>query len=102
MLKDNDEDIFSADTSPEMKQELLALNMQINSLPVYFRAEIVISYLKNHCIKNEWIKANPELVGFLLSGNFTSGHTEALFNFCRLKPGYRLGYENYIKKTLLN
>jgi hypothetical protein len=96
------EDIFSPDSSPEMREELLTLNGKITDMPVYFKADIVISYLKNHSIKNEWIKAHPELVTFLLQDGFVSKHIEALFDFCRLKPGYRDSFESYIKKTLLN
>ena len=103
MLKYNSEDIFSADRSPEMREELLDLNGKIIDMPVYFKAEIIISYLKDHSIKTEWIKANPTLVKFLLSGSFTTTrHIESLFDFCRLKPNYRKGFESYIKTTLLN
>jgi hypothetical protein len=102
MLKYNSEDIFSVERSPEMREELLILNSKIIKLPVYFRAEIIISYFKDHCVKNEWIAANPELVSFLLSGSFTSGHIESMFDFCRLKQNYRRAFESYIKTTLLN
>jgi hypothetical protein len=100
MLKYNSGDIFSPDGSPEMKEELLFLNRKISNMPIYFKTEIIISYFKNHSIKNEWITANPELVRFLLSGSFIT--IESLFNFCRLKPNYRRGFESYIKATLLN
>lgn len=102
MLKYNSEEIFSAERSPEMREELSGLTQKIINMPVYFKAEIIISYLKDHCIKSEWIIANPELVKLLLSGSFITRHIESLFDFCRLKPGYRLGYESYIKKTVLN
>ena len=102
MLKYNSEEIFNADGSPEMREELLVLNGKITNMPIYFKAEIVISYFKNHSIKTEWVTANPELVKFLLSGSFITGHIESLFDFCRLKPNYRFNYESYIRKTLLN
>ena len=102
MLKYNSEDIFSPDRSPEMREELLVLNRRITNMPIYFKAEIIISYFKNHSIKTEWVRANPELVRCLLSGSFNTGHIESLFDFCRLKPKYRHSYEGYIKKTLLD
>jgi hypothetical protein len=102
MLKYNSEDIFSDERCPEMREELLVLNRKLINMPIYFKAEIVISYFKNHSIKNEWIAANPELVRFLLSGSFKTGHIESLFDFCRLKPNYCREFESYIKITLLN
>ena len=102
MLKHHTEDIFTPDESPEMREELLQLNGKITNMAVCFKADIVISYLKNHSIKNEWIKANPELVTFLLHGDFNSRHVEALFDFCRMKRDYRDSFESYIKRTLLN
>jgi hypothetical protein len=98
----NEKEIFTAERFPEMKEELFFLNKEIVNMPVYFKTEIVISYLKNHSIKNEWIKANPELVKFLLSGSFITKHTESLFDFCRFKPAFCDDFESYMKRTLLN
>lgn len=102
MIKYNSEEVFSAERTPEMREELLVLNRKIANMPIYFKAEIVISYFKNHSIKNEWITANPNLVTLLLSGVLITGHIESLFDFCRLKPNYRNSFESYIKRTLLS
>jgi hypothetical protein len=69
-------------------------------MPIAFKAEIVISYLRDHSLKNEWISANPEVVKFLLSSSFVTVHMESLFNYCRLKPDYRQSFESYIKTIL--
>ena len=100
MLKHNSEEIFNAERFPEMKGELSSLIQKTENTPRYFKAEIIISYFKSHSIKSEWIRVNPELVTFLLSGNFITRHIESLFDWCRSKPVYLLAYENYIKSLL--
>ena len=100
MLKYNSEEIFNAERFPEMKGELSSLIQKIENTPRYFKAEIIISYFKSHCIKSEWIRVNPELVTFLLSENFITRHIESLFDWCRLKPLYLRAYESYIKTTV--
>ncbi|HYJ64444.1 MAG TPA: hypothetical protein VEV62_11910, partial [Parafilimonas sp.] len=78
----------------------LLYSCQIINMPIAFKAETVISYLRDHSLKNEWISANPEVVKFLLSGSFVMVHMESLFNYCRLKPDYRQSFESYIKTIL--
>ncbi len=99
MLTYNSEDIFNAEKMPEMAKELSVIKTGIIKMPPYFKPEIIISYFKNHCIKNDWIKANPELVKLLLSGCFVTRHIEAQFEFCRMKPTYRENFETYIKRN---
>ena len=48
MMVFNSEDIFSADRYPEMANELKILKDAAAQMPVYFKGEIVISYLKKH------------------------------------------------------
>jgi len=101
MLIHNSEDIFSADRSPEMIKELSILKNGIVNTPIYFKTEIIISYLKDHCIKNDWITANPGLVELMLAGNFNTRNIESVFETCRTKPTYRKDYETYIRTQLL-
>ena len=100
MLKYNSEEIFNPERFPEMKGELSSLIQKTENTPRYFKAEIIISYFKSHCIKSEWIRVNPELVTSLLGGNFLTRHIESLYDWCRLKPVYLRAYENYIKDTV--
>lgn len=99
MLTYNSEDVFSAEKLPEMVKELSTIKTGIVNMPPYFKPEIIISYLKNHCIKNDWIQANPELVRLLLSGCFVTRHIEAQFEFCRIKSTYWKDFEFYIKNN---
>jgi hypothetical protein len=100
MLKS--EDVFYETESPEMMKELSALGKLTANTPVYFKAEIIISFLKNHSLKNKWIEANPALAELMISGSSATGHIESLFESSRNKKNFLFAYENYIKAQLLN
>ncbi len=100
MLKS--EDVFYENESPEMMKELSALGKLTAHTPVYFKAEIIISFLKNHSLKNKWIEANPILAELMISGTYATAHIESLFESCRWRKDYLLAYENYIKAELFN
>ncbi len=101
MMVYNSEDVFSADSYPEMAKELKILKEAARQMPVYFKGEIVISYLKTHSIKSEWIKANPELVMFIRDYSSKTAHIESLFDFYRLRKASLTGYEKYILNFFL-
>ena len=102
MLKNKSEDIFYENESPEMMKELSTLGKLAAHTPVYFKAEIIISFLKNHSLKNKWIEANPVLAELMISGSSITTHIESLFEFARNKKDFSLAYESYIKAQLLD
>ena len=89
-------DIFNHNSLPAMVNELSILDKGVAHLPVYFKAEIIISYLKSHSIQNDWIAANPALVKVLLSHSFITKNIESEFELCRALLLYRHDYEKYI------
>jgi len=101
MLINNSEDVFSASNYPEIAKELDVLKKDAAHTPIYFKVEIVISYLKNHSLNNKWIRANPKLVALMTSNSSRTAHIESLFDFCRMKPIYSRDFESYIKMKLL-
>lgn len=101
MIKLNSEDVFSAEKSPEMVQELNTLKEKSAHTPIYFKTEIIISYLKNHSIKNNWIDANPVLAKLMISNACITKNIESLFEFCRYNQSYMRDYETYIRTTVL-
>jgi len=101
MMVYNSEDVFSADKYPEMAKELKMLKEAARQMPVYFKAEIVISYLKTHAIKSEWLRANPELSAFIRNYSFKTTHIESLFEFYRLSQVTLNNYEKYIRHIFL-
>ena len=95
------EDVFSAEKYPEMAKELKTLKEAARQMPVYFKGEIVISYLKKRSVKREWIKANPELITFIRNYSSKTTHIESLFEFYRLRQATLNSYEKYIRNFFL-
>ncbi|MET0392893.1 MAG: hypothetical protein ABW019_07115 [Chitinophagaceae bacterium] len=79
-------------------EEVVAINAQTGHLPVLFKAEIIVTYLKDHCLQNNWIKENRGLTELVISGSLFTGHIELLFESCRNNPGFRKDLESYLKE----
>jgi hypothetical protein len=92
---------FSSANFPNVALELTALNQGISHTPIYFKTEILISFLKDHCLKTNWIEANPVLARLIISGFFKTPHIEALFESCRRNKPFLSDFEAYMNKLLL-
>ncbi|HTI93519.1 MAG TPA: hypothetical protein VL727_23135 [Puia sp.] len=80
--------------------DLAAMMEQIKHLPHEFVAEIVVSFLKNHCIRCEWIAANPELARLVSSKSVRSDKIESLFESCQKNSVFSQELETYLKGRL--
>jgi len=94
LIKNTDK--FDPGYFSSVNEEIISIKKQIELLPVLFRSEIIVSFLKNHSIRNDWKKANPDLVTLAASGTLFSGSIEALFSSCINNPGYHQDLENYL------
>jgi hypothetical protein len=92
---------FSPANYPIAIHELSALSQGISHVAIYFKVEIIVSYLKNHCLKTDWIDANPSLTRMVTSGFFKTSHLESLFESYRSNTFFLKDLENYITKHLL-
>lgn len=89
---------FHPGNYPGITAELLGILKGITEAPVYFKKDIIISYLRDHSIRSEWINTNPLLVKMMTSGIFVTTQTEKLFDLCRWNKQFRLELEQYIKE----
>jgi hypothetical protein len=92
---------FTPANHPIAIYELSALNQGISHTAIYFKVEIILSYLKDHCLKTDWIEANPALTRMVTSGFFKTSHLESLFESCRTNKVFLDDLENYITSQLL-
>jgi hypothetical protein len=92
---------FSPANHPMAIHELSALIQGLSQIAIYFKVEIIVSFLKNHCLKNDWIDANPALTRMITSGFFKTSHLEALFTSYRNNNIFIKDLESYIGKQLL-
>lgn len=72
-------EIFEPERFASVKEEIVLINERTEALPATFKANIIITFLKDHSLLNEWIKANPQLTKSVTGGELFTGAIEALF-----------------------
>ncbi|HEX6913618.1 MAG TPA: hypothetical protein VF145_00165, partial [Chitinophagaceae bacterium] len=92
---------FNEHDYPEITAELQGIRHHTAEMPVYFKREIIISFVKDHCIHCDWIRGNPAIAQLVISGTLPISALEALFASCRNNPGFRNGLERYMKRLLI-
>jgi hypothetical protein len=91
-----DADRFDAYHYSTVTDEVAFIVKQIaGMLPVY-KADIIISYFKDHSLKNTWIIANPLLSNLVTSNVLPSFNIEVLFDASRTNPAFRTQFEAFL------
>jgi hypothetical protein len=93
-------DKFESTNYSPIDDEIRIINEKTHAFPVYFKTEIIISFLKDHSIQDNWIKANRELADIVTSGTLFTGNIESLFDSCRNHLGFRQGLEAYLTEKI--
>lgn len=91
---------FSPENFPEAVAELPGIVKSMKSTSDYFRRDIILSYLKDHSIRTEWIAANPQVASIMTSGEFHGANLEKLFESCRWNKSFRKDLETYVRSHL--
>lgn len=92
---------FDSANYPRAMSELSALKQGISDTPVYFKVEIIVSFLKNHSLEVAWVDANPSLTRMITSGFFKTSNLESIFDYARNSVSFLKDYEEYISKQIL-
>ncbi|WP_207515200.1 hypothetical protein [Longitalea luteola] len=92
---------FSPRNFPDAMNELSVINQGIADIPRYFRVEIIVSYLKDHALRTDWVEANPGLARLMTTGFFKTSQLESLFDFCRNNKTFLDDLEDHISQKLL-
>lgn len=80
--------------------EVCLINEKTATVPIHFKAEIIISFLKDHCLEVNWMNVNPELTALVTSHALFTGSIESLFESSRNNHSFRQGLEKYLKENL--
>jgi hypothetical protein len=97
----NNNEQFNPANFPNAMSELATLRSGISDISIYFKVEIIVSYLKNHTLSIAWIDANPALTRMVTSGFFKTSHLESLFESGRDNKFFLKNFEEYIGRQLL-
>jgi len=96
LIKENDQ--FDPEFFSFVMDDVKLIKEQTDHVLPTFKTEIILSFLKNHSLENEWLKANPELTRLINSGSLPTGNIESLFDSCRNKPIFRQQMETFFKR----
>jgi hypothetical protein len=93
-------DRFHPDDFPKVESELSDINTGIAGLPGMHKEDIILSYLKDHSLKNAWVSANPALTELFTSGRLVTTNLKSLFESCRINDRFSEELEEHIRKNL--
>jgi len=93
-------DQFRPDDYPKVLDELMNINNGIAGLPGSDKGDIIISYLKDHSIKGEFLNSHPGLAGLMTSRHFETTHLESLFDSCSVNSEFTEELEKFIRKNI--
>ena len=93
-------DQFEPDKFNFINEEVERINYETRALPSLYKAELIISFLKEQLNEADGANTNPQLTALLLSGNFSKGNLWHLFKSCSDAPGFQKGMELFLKKEI--
>jgi hypothetical protein len=91
---------FKVAEYPLVSGELKLLSQALFNIPGAHKADIFISFLKDHYINAAWVADSPSIVRLALSGVLSTSHIERLFTSCRQNTGFLQEFEDYFKDML--
>jgi hypothetical protein len=94
-------DRFLETLYPAITEEVAMLQSAMIGIHEVYKIEIVISFLKYHSLKSEWLKGNKKAVDIMTSGSLTILNLESLFQSGKDNLQFTDGLEAYIRLKLL-
>ena len=96
-----DTDQFNAKDYSTLTDEVAFIVKQTAGMLPAYKEDIIVSYFKDHSLRNTWIIANPLLAKLVTSNTLPSSNIEALFDASRTNPVFRNQLEAFLKEMLL-
>lgn len=93
---------FSISDYPELCAEVAALQSKIAGIQTENSCEIIISFLKDHTIRTEFIASADAVATLIRSSSVDVKHLEDLFVRSRNNKLFQLEFEEYLKRQLAN
>src|SRR5688572_8856304 len=91
---------FNPGSHPQVVDELMALKNETSSFPDTYKSEIIISFLKDHSLKNLWIDANPSLVKLVTSRRIATNAIESYLESARKDLQLLAHFEAYVRTVI--
>jgi hypothetical protein len=97
-IKDTDQ--FNARDYSMIADEVAFIVKQTAGMLPAYKEDIIISYFKDHSIKNIWITANPLLANLVTSNVLPTSNIEAMFDASRTNMIFRKQFEAFLIEML--
>ena len=91
---------FNPDDFPSMKVELEALKKKLQEYPKQHSVDIIVSFAKEHSLKNEWFKSNEQLSNDIARQELKIKEIERLFNLSRTNNEFQNQLQDYLRSEL--
>lgn len=92
----NDTEQFEAANYPALEPSLRKMVTQLSSEPYGPKAEMILSFVKDHCMRSEQVAEHPALANLISSKTLSLQVVEDLFEASKKNPAFRKDLENYI------
>lgn len=93
-------DTFDAASYGHVTAELTTLALGTAGIKSENKSAIIISFLKDHSIRMDWLKGDSKLAKAITSRTYKTPHVEALFDGCRNNVRFLYDFESYIRTML--
>lgn len=91
-------DQFQSERYPNAITELEEIGRSTVRMSRTYKAEIIISFLKDHSVDVLWIQTNPKVVKFMTSRTVSTSHLESLFEGGRGNESFLKNFEACIRR----
>lgn len=95
-----DEEEFSTSRFPQLDISLKEVRAQLAAGPAGPKAEMISSFVKNHCISSQQVQDYPELAKRISSKSLPLHVMEALFEAGRQNVAFTKKLEDYVTTCL--
>lgn len=92
------EDEFHSFNFPQIEQDLDQIKEVSINVPHTFKAEILVSYTKNHSLKQELISANPLFAGLVTGNILPIANITSLFESSSRNSFFQKQFERYLEE----
>lgn len=89
---------FEPGNCPDVVNQIITLRDQLAELPQETKINIIISFLKDHCINTAWINKNPGVANKMVSGTLAISEIEKYFESCKTNKIFLKDFENFIRE----
>lgn len=95
LIKETDR--FDPANFPELKTCLEQIVLQLNREPAGPKAEMLLSFVKDHCINSQFVLNHPKPAALISTKSLPLGVVEDMFEASKGNPSFRNNMKTYVR-----